>query len=1283
MAAVNATAIRRWLLSTAMNEVALPTATVVAGQTESTSSSPSNKDRSALGRSGFVLSLREIHGFTMPEEIRKLSNVTVYVQLTFFDFETRSFFGNTYKSGPVPSPASDLDGDDAWPVEKLVYFTTARKSPKCVGVLEVVASSFNHDTAKEMQYSLGWAVLPLFSSHGAVDIDTIEDHGDVDEDDIESCRLYAGTPRALMFFPANEWKKKVSAMNKGQRKSSRVFFSLHTSIELMDAKHLVPPDFAFGPNTPVPGLEPVLLPNAVRLTPALASRSRKRPWSKPPPVKLDVPLDLDLSGFNLHMPRGMDSAARDQIARMRSSFSGSSVGAGDLRLIMRVAVHNGVCLTVPEEAANLRMSGSRLRGSQENSGDPRWVEVELHESNNDVFRASVRKRIPHYFKDERCALVFEIVYTSESSTSRRPALRDYDDYEGRGRQGVLSSRSSGLHADEYVVATGVFLPYNGEGFASDVNDNSNRYGGSRDGILIPLARGALFSPNGFVPASLNPRGVSANLSMGVENGGDEDDYFAGSRRGAREATDVLTRGPDALYIRVQMTVTETQVNRERRRKLEVMYDRKQRQRQRLLEESREMQSRGETSKPRKSRRLDEEDDYDDEQEDDYDDDDDEKEESDDDFKKSERSRLNRDEGRTRKSHEDKYNRSRFNDNIDRDKESKRSATRSRDVENRSFFPDGRIKGADQGGAKALGSSLGGAGSNDPLVRSLLAQSLKQPLRQRNSSNQDGTVAVSAMPGNYKPGSTAVISSATPLATELTRASRTFLSQRGFTDVLSDSVAPQALAASKRMPLPAPRRINMDLEFKDKLGANEITFQFAAFRVLEGTNASRPKSVYFTYQFFNSLPTRTERMRLAGNAGRSNRRRRDTDSAYGADSNSYLRKRPNGSLSEPFVLVRESTSRGRRSSSSEVPSLAIKYTVDTTLVPGESRLFTEYLAYKTLYIDVWNGDSLMQMGTVAIDLRQLLRQGEPFVKNALEYDVIGTPETSDPSSIDSKTAYARALPAGNMVGRLQILTSNYGLAGKGPYDERSERNAALSGRAPGTPSGDVGSLSSSTHDWRIGAPPSTADPVLGAKHRVRAKPLTASNPELRALITSRHKAFDLGETRAVQREKKRQWSRDVGGNDVRALSDANSISTMELSKLIDFYRGSRPNTIRWKDFVRDFGGTVTTSSKSRDHQVGANSNADPLERQLRKILSAAQKRGMNIEESFEHFDEDKTGRVNRSQFRRALADLGFKARDRDMDSLMERLDMNGDGEIVSLCPQIKFSWIQFHHLCFKF
>ena len=142
----NGPALRRWLLATALHQVALPSASpaphgdgkrsALTDQTSSTS-----KDRSALGRTGFVLSLREIHGFALPEEVRKLPKVTVAVQVTFFDFASQSFFGNTYRSEPVPAPTSDAGEDDAWPIEQLVYFTTARKSPKCVGVVEVVASS--------------------------------------------------------------------------------------------------------------------------------------------------------------------------------------------------------------------------------------------------------------------------------------------------------------------------------------------------------------------------------------------------------------------------------------------------------------------------------------------------------------------------------------------------------------------------------------------------------------------------------------------------------------------------------------------------------------------------------------------------------------------------------------------------------------------------------------------------------------------------------------------------------------------------------------------------------------------------------------------------------------------------------------------------------------------------------------------------------------------------------------------------------------------------------------
>ena len=361
----------------------------------------------------------------------------------------------------------------------------------------------------------------------------------------------------------------------------------------------------------------------------------------------------------------------------------------------------------------------------------------------------------------------------------------------------------------------------------------------------------------------------------------------------------------------------------------------------------------------------------------------------------------------------------------------------------------------------------------------------------------------------------------------------------------------------------------------------------------------------------------------------------------------------------------------------VPSLAIKYNVDTTLIPGEARSFCEYLCYKTLYIDVWDGESLMCLGTVAVDLRQFMRQGEPYTKNAMEYDVISSKENgiSMRSGHLSNTVHARALPAGDLVGRLQLLTSNYGLPGKGPHDEASDRRAAIEGRSAtggsGGSGGGEGTDAAEGGDWRLGVPPSVANSEAGAKHRVRAKPLTSSNPELRALIKSRHQAYDLGESRAQQRQKKQQWNAGMG--DVRALTDATAISTHELNRLLDHFRGQRPHTIRWREFIQSFAGLAqgkgrgTKSNPDKQHRQHRHRSAggagvNPLERQLRKILNAAKKKGLTVKESFAHFDKNQSGTVTKPQFKKALRELGFQASNQEMDFLMARFDQDGDNEI---------------------
>lgn len=51
--------------------------------------------------------------------------------------------------------------------------------------------------------------------------------------------------------------------------------------------------------------------------------------------------------------------------------------------------------------------------------------------------------------------------------------------------------------------------------------------------------------------------------------------------------------------------------------------------------------------------------------------------------------------------------------------------------------------------------------------------------------------------------------------------------------------------------------------------------------------------------------------------------------------------------------------------------------------AEARAFVEYLSSKTLHVDVWDGDSLLLLGSLAIPLWRLLRQGSPVAKLAHE------------------------------------------------------------------------------------------------------------------------------------------------------------------------------------------------------------------------------------------------------------------------------------------------------------
>lgn len=61
---------------------------------------------------------------------------------------------------------------------------------------------------------------------------------------------------------------------------------------------------------------------------------------------------------------------------------------------------------------------------------------------------------------------------------------------------------------------------------------------------------------------------------------------------------------------------------------------------------------------------------------------------------------------------------------------------------------------------------------------------------------------------------------------------------------------------------------------------------------------------------------------------------------------------------------------------ESPGFQLRYLVDPGfLKPGERRWFTRYLATQALQIDVWDGDSLLLIGSAAVQMKVVVPLGQ--------------------------------------------------------------------------------------------------------------------------------------------------------------------------------------------------------------------------------------------------------------------------------------------------------------------
>lgn len=316
--------------------------------------------------------------------------------------------------------------------------------------------------------------------------------------------------------------------------------------------------------------------------------------------------------------------------------------------------------------------------------------------------------------------------------------------------------------------------------------------------------------------------------------------------------------------------------------------------------------------------------------------------------------------------------------------------------------------------------------------------------------------------------------------ELTRGTKSRLNRYGVQDSVIDTayaVQQQKMGNSphftmkNRLPFgnkyPA---MDLELEIYDNLCVHEINIQFAGFRPrmvgneegINGIPMSTPRALYFSFQFYTCAPTRTEAHRV-------------------------LQAKPG----EVHVLVRDDPPEVR-----DEPPLTMRYIIDCSQSsPYEAIEFIDYLANKSLYVDVWDADALLYLGTIGIPMRMLMRQTNPMVKNAIECDIInGELSASNEGGVTVLVVTENGPVVGETVGSVSVILTNYGREGKGPNKPVKGSNftskpivpiEGLNWRAHG-----IDDRGSQVQSKRAPRP----------KNSVRAKPLTETAPDLSKALT---------------------------------------------------------------------------------------------------------------------------------------------------------------------------------------
>ncbi|KAM8927139.1 nephrocystin-4 [Pelodytes ibericus] len=293
----------------------------------------------------------------------------------------------------------------------------------------------------------------------------------------------------------------------------------------------------------------------------------------------------------------------------------------------------------------------------------------------------------------------------------------------------------------------------------------------------------------------------------------------------------------------------------------------------------------------------------------------------------------------------------------------------------------------------------------------------------------------------------------------------------------------------------PVNFNPQREEADYLQCNEIVLQFLAFSRMkeDGASVTWPHTIYFTFQFYRFHPVTTPRLQLI--------QLFPPGAAATTDPSACI-----------LVQINKDGSINKGS-----PGYLLKYAVDPRfLKPGEQRWFLRYLALQTLQIDVWDGDSMLLIGSAAVEMKHLLRQGRPAVQVSHELEVITTEYEQDllMSGDLSKQGTAKPIGVHTVIkGRLHLRMGNVGRVA----EQKLNRSDSL----PPSKSRVI-----STHDARSSFRGGSlySQRALSGKNFTQAQKLADLDSELAAMLFSRMKEVSFAyqhtnsETDATQRRK---------------------------------------------------------------------------------------------------------------------------------------------------------------------